>query len=716
MMTEPTQKPDLRTARGRRGATRIGEWILHPDLGVLRTSSDEVRLNPKSLHVLLVLLDAGDKGVSRDDLLDQVWGQNYPSDGVISRAMADLRAAFGEKAGEQRYIRTLPKFGYQLVAERCAVEAETVPPASRVPATHLARYKHHYLLGAVALLASILLPQLIRMPDVPQSSTFVLSGAKPLTSAPGLEHQPRLVPGSDWVVHAVQRRDRGDWDLFRVSLDDGTLQPVAVTPDVHEHGPAISPLGDELAYVRLSESACDLVVQSITLGVPEVITQCTQKFPTLVDWSPAGNQLAFTIAQSDEADSLRRIYLINRFSGESRRLTDAVSPTGTDFYPRFSPSGNRVAFLRGEPQPDHRTTLWSVDVESGAEVQLTDLPAQVGGMAWLDDQRLIYSVSEAGRMRGWLLNIDTLQKQPIESPEFLHPEFDAGRRLLVAAELRNDLDLVLLDSTGTTRNVGQSTSDDHHGSLSPDEKWIAFISRRSGFDELWIASAENDAVRQLTRFEGATVRYPDWHPDGSKVLITVQSDADERLYTVDIVSGTATEIATGFANITTPRWISDGWVAGCRDESGWSICVGDDTAIKKVADGYYRPHPSGADDVYVVNDVGTLFRLSLADGSTTKILDGLPGRGRYGWEVENDTLYFLTGGETGNTGRLLKVDIGGGEPELLFVSPMPVADTALSIGKQRGTILLTLFRTSSDDLVVYEGVGFDLNNGVRAHF
>ena len=111
-MNKATHRPDARAARGRRGPTQIGKWVLHADLGVLRSDDAEVRLNAKTLHVLLVLLDAGDKAVSRDALLDQVWGVHYPSDNVISRAMADLRAAFGEKAGEQKYIRTLPKFGF----------------------------------------------------------------------------------------------------------------------------------------------------------------------------------------------------------------------------------------------------------------------------------------------------------------------------------------------------------------------------------------------------------------------------------------------------------------------------------------------------------------------------------------------------------------------------------------------------------------------------
>ena len=132
-MNEATPRPDAREARGRRGPTKIGDWVLHADLGLLRSDAREVRLNAKTLHVLLVLLDAGDKAVSRDALLDQVWGESYPSDSVISRAMADLRAAFGEKAGEQKYIRTLPKYGYQFVAEHheiCTDESASSAPGT----------------------------------------------------------------------------------------------------------------------------------------------------------------------------------------------------------------------------------------------------------------------------------------------------------------------------------------------------------------------------------------------------------------------------------------------------------------------------------------------------------------------------------------------------------------------------------------------------------
>ena len=704
-MNEPTQRPDAREARSRRGPTRIGDWVLHADLGVLRGDNAEVRLNAKALHVLLVLLDAGDKAVSRDALLDQVWGKTYPSDNVISRAMADLRAAFGERAGEQKYIRTVPKFGYQFVADHHEIESGRSASTGPAPAGHARRYRNHYAVAAAVAIAALVLPRLLQPPAPPESLTLVLAGQKPLTSAPGLEHQPRIVPGGEWVVHAVLRRNRNDWDLFRVALSDGESQPVAVTPGVQEHGPAISPLGDELAYVRLSDSGCDVVIQSLALGVPESVASCTRKFPTLVDWSADGTWIAYTAAQSDEADQLRRIYRLNRLTGEARRVTAAVSATGTDFYPRFSPSGSQLAFLRGEPQPDHRATLWVVDVESGEETRLTALPAQLGGMAWIGEAQLMYSYSDAGRMRGQLRNLASGEDRPIESAEFVHPDYSAAKQLLVVAELRSDRDLALLSPDGEVRTVAQSTSDDHHGQLSHDEAWVALISRRSGFDELWISAIDGTTARRLTRFDGATVRYPDWHPDGREILFTAQSAGGERLYKVDIVSGAVGPIATTFLEVTTPRWLPGGdrWVSGCLDAIGWGICSGDERGATRVADGYFRPQPLDDDFVAVVDDSGVLFRLALADGSVEEIWDAMPGSGRVGWTLDDDRILFLNGGSASDTGRLLELNTASGEIVEKYAGLLPMTDTNISIGRKSGVILFTRFQSSSDDLVVFEG-------------
>lgn len=698
-MNHDSSRPDFTTVRRTLGATKIGDWVLYPDVGVLRQGETEVRLNAKTLNVLLVLMDAGDAGEARDTLLDRVWGEHYPNDSVVSRAIADLRSAFGEKAGEQKYIRTLPKFGYQLVAKVSAQQAidkltPTMPTRGR-----------KLMITALMVIAVAAIVWLTQTSDNESATSAILRlpPPRPLTSAPGIEHQPRIVPGGDWVVYAALRPGQNDWDLFRVAISDGTSQPLAVTPGVQEHGPAASPAGEDVAYVRMTEEACEVVVQSLVLGVPEPVAECTQKFPTLVDWSTDGRQLVFTGAEANDKDGYRRLYVIDRASGETRRLTEAVSPTGSDFYPRVSPDGRKLSFLRGEPQPDHRTTLWIVDMQSGVETQLTDQPAQLGGMAWIDAATLIYGVNDGGRINGWMINVVTNAVTPFEQFDLVHPDYQKDDNLLVAAQMRSNRDLYLLGTNDRSRFLARSTSDDHHARFSNDEQWIVFVSRRSGHEEIWIANTETEATRMLTRFDGATVRYPDWHPDGQRVLFSAETEAGERLFVVDVVSGEMRPMDINDDDATTARWLDgDRLVYGCRRDGNWGICVGNSSGVERIAEGYFRPTPIDENTIAVVDENGSLYRMDTTGSSTEIMWEDLPESGRFGWTVSGDELIYATAGGQSKSPRLVRYNLVTGESRIVFEGSMPLADTTISVGRKSGALLFTRYQTVSDDLVLIE--------------
>jgi Tol biopolymer transport system component/DNA-binding winged helix-turn-helix (wHTH) protein len=669
---------------------KLGDWTLHADLGVLRRASEERRLNAKALHVLLVLVDADGSAVSRDDLLNSVWGDSYPTDAVVSRAIADLRSAFGEAAGDQTYIRTVPKFGYQLVAEGAAAKARRPLP---------------WVYAVVpTLLILILWWSWPPAPPAVQLSLDRLPIAKPLTADPGLEHQPRITAGGGWVVYAALRPNQGDWDIFRVSTNDGSSQAVAAVPGVNEHGPAVSPDGEQLAYVRISGSDCDVVLQSVTFGVPQTVAQCTSKFPTLVDWAPGDNRIAYTNIETNDPDGYRRLYELHLDTNVHRQLSDAVSPTGSDFYPRYSPSGRYVAFLRGEPQPDHRSSLWIVDTGSGNEQRLTPQAAQLGGMTWFDDATLLYSINDAGHFEMRRISIEGGLAVTIDGPDLIHPEYNALQRKLVASSRRSERDLALIDATGKVTAVGSSTSDDHHGVLQPGQEFAAYISRRSGYDEIWLVDINTSDARQLTSFAGATIRYPAWHPDGLHLLFTLQSDAGERIYELDVLSGATRQIGDSGIEATTPRWTSDGkaWVFGCNESGAWGICIADTVRSRRIANGYFRPTPIDDESIAVVDGDGHLFRMSIEHGTTELIWDGLPGAGRYGWTIAANSLYYIYPVATDNTARIIRRDLGSGAEVSLYNGPMPMADTPLSVSKTTGDLLFTRFQASSDDLVIFD--------------
>jgi DNA-binding response OmpR family regulator len=79
-------------------------------------------LTPKALAVLEYLMTHPDELLTRERLLDAVWGWDYPAGTrTVDTRMAELRRALADDPGHPRYIETLPGEGYRFIA---AVRAE----------------------------------------------------------------------------------------------------------------------------------------------------------------------------------------------------------------------------------------------------------------------------------------------------------------------------------------------------------------------------------------------------------------------------------------------------------------------------------------------------------------------------------------------------------------------------------------------------------------
>jgi DNA-binding winged helix-turn-helix (wHTH) protein len=95
----------------------IGEWRVHPQLNRLsRADGEEVQLEPKMMDVLVRLAQTPGEVVSRETLIDAVWPEVFISESVLTRAIAGLRRALGDDARTPRFIETISKRGYRLVA------------------------------------------------------------------------------------------------------------------------------------------------------------------------------------------------------------------------------------------------------------------------------------------------------------------------------------------------------------------------------------------------------------------------------------------------------------------------------------------------------------------------------------------------------------------------------------------------------------------------
>jgi DNA-binding response OmpR family regulator len=114
----------LRRARSDRppltSATRLacGELTLDRQTRRAYLGSGELRLTPKATALLEYLMTHPDELVSRDRLLDAVWGWDYPvGTRTVDTRVAELRRVLGDDPADPVYIETVPGMGYRFVGE-----------------------------------------------------------------------------------------------------------------------------------------------------------------------------------------------------------------------------------------------------------------------------------------------------------------------------------------------------------------------------------------------------------------------------------------------------------------------------------------------------------------------------------------------------------------------------------------------------------------------
>jgi DNA-binding winged helix-turn-helix (wHTH) protein len=96
---------------------RLAEWRVQPSLNRLCRGERVVHVEPKMMDVLVFLADNAGEVVSKSEITDAVWPELFLTETVVSRSIAGLRRALGDDARNPRFIETILKRGYRLIAE-----------------------------------------------------------------------------------------------------------------------------------------------------------------------------------------------------------------------------------------------------------------------------------------------------------------------------------------------------------------------------------------------------------------------------------------------------------------------------------------------------------------------------------------------------------------------------------------------------------------------
>ena len=114
---------------------RFGQFLLDPGRRKLSRADSPVSLTPKAFDVLLYLAQNPNRLVTKEELLQEVWGDTIVEEGNLTQYISHLRKALGDNSEDTRLIVTIARKGYQFTARVIVAQAAAIakPAAVQVP-------------------------------------------------------------------------------------------------------------------------------------------------------------------------------------------------------------------------------------------------------------------------------------------------------------------------------------------------------------------------------------------------------------------------------------------------------------------------------------------------------------------------------------------------------------------------------------------------------
>jgi Tol biopolymer transport system component/DNA-binding winged helix-turn-helix (wHTH) protein len=700
-------------------------WRVQPDLHrVTPRDGAPTQLEPRVMQVLVVLARRAGEVVSREELLDEVWGDTVVNEEALTRAVFELRRAFDDSAQDPTVIETIRGTGYRFVASveptaNEAAEAADAPPKSAAE-KDAGWYVRPTFIGAAVGALAIAIAAAVGALSLEGSNTEpTLLETTPFTSFPGREIMPAISPSGSRVAFSWTGDTEENYDIYL--KQENTADPLRLTDHPARDGfPAWSPDGTTIAFARSTDSTHAIYTVPALGGTPRKLIE-TRAATYGLDWSPDGESLLY--ADRLAPDEPYRVVRLSLSTRDTTVLTDPLPASTGDRYPRWSPDGRSIAFSRGGGGVDGHN-LYQMDADGSDIRPLTENEISIRGLDWTPDGRhVVYASYRSGTYGLQKVNVsdETVSWVPVQGGRLSYPSIAEQTGALVYEEITYEMDVWEIDlASDSTAPDGDppskplltSTRRDFEAQYSPDGERLAFTSSRSGALELWMSDADGSDPTKLTSFGGAFVGIPRWHPSGEKVAFFANAEGQASIYIMDVPGGAPKRVRPRGASA------SNNWVASWSRDGRWLYFTSDRTGSWQL----WKMRPDGTDLTQVTQNGGSAARESVTGdtlfyakrgmpglwmrptggGPERRVIEDLSPRDWGNWTVTAEGLYFIR--RTDNDPRIIFRDHSSGATRVVASIPN-IASPSLEVSPDGERLLYARIEEGNSDLIAAPGTG-----------
>lgn len=660
-----------------RNLYKFGPFVLDPALRTLTRDEEPVPLQPQVFATLLKLVESDGLPVRYEELIAHVWPDTSAARNNLDQALTKLRKALGDPSAEPKYIRTVPKVGYQFIAPVEVVNSVGIAPSqplaevsavTPLPTREMevksppevgggtasdrgsrSHRSHALALGLIVAFAAVALGAVwvftrggSGVAEGPVEMVRLTNGGKAANAA--------LSPDGKYVAYALDNGGRQSIWVRQVST--GAASQLVPTVEDEVAGVTFSPDSSYVYYVAAG-SAHRLPVLG---GMPRKVADGLYGSLSV---SPDGARVAFV--RREPATQEQALMVADADGAGERRLMSLKRPEGFYRWPSWSPDGKLLAAVATNGA-DRFMRVVGIRVEDGTlEVLNANTWDVIDDVEWLPDGRgLVVSAREMGNslvraLQLWRLDYPSGQVGRITNDlsNYFGVSLTGDGRALVTiqSEQRSYLWVVPSGGAGDAKQVTSGREYVNYGAAWTPDGRIVYPAAEGTNVKLWSVGADGRDRRQVTDSPGFGV-WPSVSPDGELIVYLSDRSGALNVWRAEL-SGAARQLTHG-ASDGLPQLSPDGrWViyvaGGGIIMTIWKVSVdgGEPVQLTQKFSNFPTWSPDGRFFACTYR-TGTDQRQKIAvipaeGGEPVKLLDlpptGAPGRMR--WTPDGDAIAYI---------------------------------------------------------------------------
>jgi len=310
-------------------------------------------------------------------------------------------------------------------------------------------------------------------------------------------------PDGKFIAFTAKDVDRETYSIFLLSVDSLETHKLTGPPMNHQDaGPAFSPDGMQLAFIRTSNDLGDIFIMPANGGETRRLTFDHASIPSPPTWTRDGQSVVFSSTRS----SIPTLWRIPVSGGSPVQVSGVGVVT---LHPSVSPRGHRLAY----EQIMGSSSIWSVDLD---KIEKKDSSIQVTASKGYnrapelspDGRKIAFDSDRSGTMEIWTCGRDGSNPMQVthlgvaQSPGAPRWSPD-GQRIAFDSTLGEHNAIFVMNAEGGLPHpLTHEGSDSLNPSWSRDGKWIYFTSIRSGEWQIWKMPGAGGEPVQVTKHGG----------------------------------------------------------------------------------------------------------------------------------------------------------------------------------------------------------------------